>query len=115
MIRRVRLGSFKCSRDQSFELGDSIVLAEPNNAKKSTLLQVMATWKFGLDLWLAQRKGDSKGVKRTGVAFTGRDPAMPIRKINLLWKDRVAHPEVVQTLDRIADVLSRGIRGAFSS
>ncbi|MDE2974273.1 MAG: hypothetical protein OXU64_06045 [Gemmatimonadota bacterium] len=39
MIRRVRLGSFKRFRDQSFELHDSIVLAGPNNSGKSTLLR----------------------------------------------------------------------------
>ena len=90
MIRRVRLGSFKRFRDQSFELHDSIVLAGPNNAGKSTLLQAIATWKFGLDHWLAQREGGSKGVKRTGVALTRRDfTAVPIREMNLLWKDRV--------------------------
>ena len=56
MIRRVRLGSFKRFRKQSFELDDSIVLAGPNNAGKSTLLQAIATWKFGLDHWLAQQR-----------------------------------------------------------
>ena len=60
MIRRVRLGSFKRFRNQSFELDDSIVLAGPNNAGKSTLLQAIATWKFGLDHWLAQREGGSR-------------------------------------------------------
>ncbi len=72
MIRRVRLGSFKRFRDQSFELHHSIVLAGPNNSGKSTLLQAIATWKFGLDHWLAQREGGSRGVKRTGVALTRR-------------------------------------------
>lgn len=86
MIRNVRLGSFKRFRDQSFELDDSVVLAGPNNAGKSTLLQAIATWKFGLN----QREGGSRGVKRTGVALTRRDfTAVPIREMNLLWKDRV--------------------------
>ena len=89
MIRRVRLGSFKRFRDQSFELGDSVVLAGPN-AGKSTLLRAIATWKFGLDHCLSQREGGSTGVKRTGVALTRRDfSAVPIRKMILLWKDRV--------------------------
>ena len=90
MIHRVRIGSFKRFRDQSFELDDSIVLAGPNNAGKSTLLQAIATWKFGLDHWLAQREGGSRGVKRTGVALTRRDfTAVPTREMSLLWKDRV--------------------------
>lgn len=73
MIHRVRLGSFKRFRDQSFELDDAVVLAGPNNSGKSTLLQAIATWKFGLDHWLAQREGGSRGVRRTGVALTRKD------------------------------------------
>ena len=84
MIHRVRLGSFKRFRDQFFELAVSIVLAGPNNSGKSTLLQAIATWKFGLDHWLAQCGRGSRGVKRTGVALTSRDfTAVPIRKMNL--------------------------------
>ena len=47
MIRRLTLKNFKRFREQSFELTDSIVLAGPNNAGKSTLLQAIATWKLG--------------------------------------------------------------------
>ena len=109
MIRRVRLGSFKRFRDQSFELHDSVVLAGPNNAGKSTLLQAIATWKFGLDHWLAQREGGSKGVKRTGVALTRRDfTAVPIREMNLLWKDRVVSGGEGPGASRLLEIVVEG-------
>ena len=109
MIRRVRLGSFKCFRDQSFELDDSIVLAGPNNAGKSTLLQAIATWKFGLDYWVAQREGGSKSVKRTGVAITRRDfTAVPIREMNLLWKDRVVSGGEGPGASRLLEIVVEG-------
>ena len=109
MIRHVRLGSFKRFRDQSFELDDSIVLAGPNNAGKSTLLQAIATWKFGLDHWLAQREGGSKGVKRTGVALTRRDfTAVPIREMNLLWKDRVVSGGEGPGASRLLEIVVEG-------
>lgn len=109
MIRRVRLGSFKRFQHQSFELDDSIVLAGPNNAGKSTLLQAIATWKFGLDHWLAQREGGSKGVKRTGVALTRRDfTAVPIREMNLLWKDRVVSGGEGPGASRMLEVVVEG-------
>ena len=109
MIRRVRLGSFKRFRNQSFELDDSIVLAGPNNAGKSTLLQAIATWKFGLDHWLAQREGGSKGVKRTGVALTRRDfTAVPIREMNLLWKDRVVSGGEGPGASRLLEIVVEG-------
>ena len=109
MIRSVRLGSFKRFRDQSFELDDSVVLAGPNNSGKSTLLQAIATWKFGLDHWLAQREGGSRGVKRTGVALTRRDfTAVPIREMNLLWKDRVVSGGGGPGASRLMEIVVEG-------
>ena len=49
MIRRVTIKNFKRFRKQEFELAESVVLAGPNNAGKSTLLQAVALWKFVLD------------------------------------------------------------------
>ena len=112
MIRNVRLGSFKRFRDQSFELGDSVVLAGPNNAGKSTLLQAIATWKFGLDHWLSQREGGTKGVKRTGVALTRKDfTAVPIREMNLLWKDRVVSGGEGPGASRLLEIVVEGQSG----
>ncbi len=106
MIRRVRLGSFKRFRDQSFELDDSVVLAGPNNSGKSTLLQAIATWKFGLDHWVAQRGG---GTKRTGVAVTRRDfTAVPIREMNLLWTDRVVSGGEGPGASRLVEIVVEG-------
>jgi predicted ATPase len=88
MIKRVKLSKFKRFADQKFELEDSIILAGPNNAGKSTLLQAIATWKLGFDRWMAQRKG-GKAVKRTGVPITRAEfTAVPLREMNLLWEDR---------------------------
>ena len=94
MIRRVTVKNFKRFQEQRFELADSIVLAGPNNAGKSTLLQAIVTWKRGLDWWIAKRKGDGKGTaaKRSGVSVTRSDFApVPLREMNLLWEDRRVH------------------------
>lgn len=88
MIRRITIRNFKRFSEQTFELADAVVLAGPNNAGKSTLLQAIATWKLGLDRWVAQRKG-GQAVKRSGVAITRADfTAVPLREMNLLWEDR---------------------------
>ena len=88
MIQRVTIRNFKRFSEQRFDLADSIILAGPNNAGKSTLLQAIATWKLGLDRWVAQRKGGT-AVKRSGVAITRADfTAVPLREMNLLWEDR---------------------------
>lgn len=91
MIRRVTVKNFKRFQEQQFDLAESIVLAGPNNAGKSTLLQAIAAWKLGLDWWITKRKGDGKttAVKRSGVSITRADfTPVPLREMNLLWEDR---------------------------
>ena len=89
MIRRVIIRHFKRFEEQVFDLTDSVVLAGPNNSGKSTLLQAISTWKFGLDRWIAQRTG-SKARVRSGVAVTRADfTAVPLREMNLLWRQRL--------------------------
>lgn len=89
MIRRVTIRHFKRFEEQVFDLADSVVLAGPNNSGKSTLLQAISTWKFGLDRWIAQRTG-SKARVRSGVAVTRADfTAVPLREMNLLWRQRL--------------------------
>ena len=88
MIHRVAVRHFKRFQDQAFDLAESVVLAGPNNAGKSTLLQAIAAWKLGLDRWVAQREG-SRAVTRSGVPITRGDfTAVPLREMNLLWEDR---------------------------
>ena len=41
MIQQVTVRNFKCFREQKFDLTGSVVLAGPNNAGKSTLLQAI--------------------------------------------------------------------------
>lgn len=90
MIKRVSIKNFKRFREQTFELDGSVVLAGPNNTGKSTLLQAIATWKFGINCWAEHRqKTKSKAEKRSGVAIQRADiTSVPLREMNLLWKDR---------------------------
>ena len=89
MIRRVTVRRFKRFDEQVFDLADAVVLAGPNNSGKSTLLQAISTWKFGLDRWREQRTG-SKARKRSGVSVTrDRFTAVPLREMNLLWEQRL--------------------------
>ena len=92
MIRKLTVKNFKRFACESFELADSVVLAGPNNAGKSTLLQAIATWKFGLDHWISRRVG-TKARRRSGVPITRLEfTAVPLREMNLLWEDRKVAP-----------------------
>jgi len=106
MLKRVTIKNFKRFAAESFDLADAVVLAGPNNSGKSTLLQAIVAWKFGLDRWLAYRKGTG----RYGVAITRPDfTAVPLREMNLLWEGRK-----VKTLsknkpgDRLIEIVVEG-------
>ena len=88
MITRVTVKHFKRFEDERFELGNCVVLAGPNNTGKTTLLQAIKTWKFGLDRWVQQRSGGG-ARERTGVPITRQEfSAIPLREMNLLWTER---------------------------
>lgn len=106
MLKRVTIKNFKRFAEQSFDLEDAMILAGPNNSGKSTLLQAIVTWKFGLDRWLARRKG----AGRYGVAITRPDfTAVPLREMNLLWEDRkVRTTSEKQRSDRLIEIIITG-------
>ena len=112
MIQRVTIRKFKRFRAQTFELAESVVLAGPNNAGKSTLLQAIATWKLGLDRWLVQREG-GRAVRRSGVAITRADfTAVPLREMNLLWEGRkVTGPRGMSGTRRLIEIVVEGRAG----
>jgi predicted ATPase len=86
MITKVTVEYFKLFERQEFELSDPIILAGPNNSGKTTLLQAIAVWQFGLQRWVAERDASSKAKKRTGVPVTRKDfTAIPLRDMKLLW------------------------------
>ena len=88
MIRRLTVRNFKRFTQHVFDLPGSVVLAGPNNSGKTTLLQAVATWRFGLDRWVTLRSG-TKAKFRTGVPLTRADfTAVPLREMNLLWNGR---------------------------
>ena len=108
MIHNVTIRNFKRFADQPFELADSVVLAGPNNAGKSTLLQGIAAWKFGLGRWVTQRKG-SKALKRSGVAITRAEfTPVPLREMNLLWEDRRVSAEKKPGAPRLIEIVVDG-------
>ena len=89
MITRVKVEFFKRFPATSFELGDDIVLAGPNNSGKTTLLQAVAVWNLALQRWQAEHADSSKAKQRTGIPVSRNDfTAVPLREMNLLWFDR---------------------------
>lgn len=110
MITRVTVRHFKCFEEERFELGDCVVLAGPNNMGKSTLLQAIMAWKFGLDRWLEQL---AAGKKRTVVPVTRQEfTAIPLREMNLIWTGRTVSVRGRGTAGRKIEIALEGSDGA---
>jgi predicted ATPase len=87
MIDKIVVRNFKRFREQTFGLQDHVVLAGPNNAGKTTLLQAIAVWNLALRKW-QENRGKSSARQPKGVGITRRDfTAIPLREMNLLWTD----------------------------
>ena len=92
MIRSVKIRNFKNFHDNEFQFQEIVVLAGPNNAGKSTLLQALSTWNFGVEKWVIHRRanGRSKAIKTSAVSVSRNDfTPVPLREMNLLWENRL--------------------------
>ena len=89
MIRRITLKNFKRFDRLDFELPGHLVLAGPNNTGKTTLLQAISAWCFGLSKWL--ELGADHNPRR---GFPWQDleraqfSAVALRSFDLLWRNR---------------------------
>jgi len=99
MIKQVQLRYFKRFEQEVFDLDDHVVLAGPNNAGKTTLIQAIKTWHFALRRWMAEKYRENGGKRsatageatvksRSGVPITRKElTAVPMRELDLLWTD----------------------------
>ena len=88
MIHTVRIRGFKRFDDVNFKLPGHVVLAGPNNAGKTTILQAIASWSFALRQWRELNDFNPRqGYPYAPIArhaFT----AVPLRSFDLMWTDR---------------------------
>ena len=88
-ISKVVLRNFKRFQEETFHLGDHVVLAGPNNSGKTTLLQAIGAWSLALGRW--HELGDSQ---RRGGGYTKQNLnrlefyPVPMRSFDLMWHDR---------------------------
>jgi len=90
VITSITIRRFKRLADETFELGEAVVLAGPNNSGKTTLLQAIVTWQICLAHWLSRREpGKTTAKARAGVILSRQQfTAIPVREMNLLWQGR---------------------------
>lgn len=99
MLTKITVRLFKRFRNAEIELGNPVVLIGPNDSGKTTALQGLALWGYGMKRWVEKRSGKPKAQQRTGVAINRRDlVALPIPDAKLLW-----HQLHVRNTDRSGD------------
>lgn len=89
MINKVIIRRFKRFNEVVFDIPGHIVLAGPNNAGKTTLLQAIAAWDVCFRRWK-----ELNDFHRHGGAYTYAHiarqafAAVPLRQFDLLWNQR---------------------------
>ncbi len=87
MLTKITINNFKRLANVEIELGNAVVFVGPNNSGKTTALQALSLWDFGLRKW-AEKRRDSSAKERTGVTINRRDLlSIPIPGARLLWRD----------------------------
>ena len=88
-ISKVVLRNFKRFEEETFHLGDHVVLAGPNNSGKTTLLQAIASWALALARWheLDDFQRRNGGYTKKNIVREHFYP-VPLRSFDALWRDR---------------------------
>jgi len=88
MITKIEIKNFKRFEFAEVELGDRVIFIGPNNAGKTTCLQALALWHYGLTEWYSKKSGKNL-KKRTGVTLNRKELInIPVSKTILLWKNQ---------------------------
>ncbi len=88
MLTRLTIRNFKLFAEAEIELSDRVVFVGPNNAGKTTALQALALWSYGVRRWVEKRGAGNVPKERAGVTINRRDLiGLPVPSSNLLWRD----------------------------
>lgn len=86
MIKSIKIRNFKTLGDTGpISLDGNVVFVGPNNSGKTTALQALALWNYGIQKWIDKRKS-SKAVIRTGAVMNRKDLfAIPVSNSKFMW------------------------------
>ncbi|MFH0918991.1 MAG: AAA family ATPase [Fibrobacterota bacterium] len=86
MLTSIMIRNFKILKECGpLPLNNAVVFIGPNNSGKTTALQALALWYYGLSKWIEKKsKGESK--ERQGISINRKDLfAIPILNAKHLW------------------------------
>jgi predicted ATPase len=89
VIRKLIVRNFKKFREVTFEFPGHIILAGPNNAGKTTVLQAIAAWSLALGRWKLTNNFQRHGGTYPWAPLTRQSfSAVPLLSFDLLWYGR---------------------------
>ncbi len=87
MLTRLTIRNFKRFGAVDVDLGSPVVFVGPNNSGKTSVLQALVLWEFGLKRWNEKRAGKSAPDRRPGVTVNRKDLfAIPHPSALQLWR-----------------------------
>lgn len=88
MLTKISIKNFK-KLNCDIELSPNVVFVGPNNSGKTSALQAIALWNYGLKKWVELRKTKkSTAKKRTGVPINRKDLYnIPVPSLKQIWKN----------------------------
>lgn len=99
LIRKVRLEGFKRFDAVEFVMPGHVVIAGPNNAGKTTLLQAIAAWSLALTRWKELNDFQRYGGRYTRAPIARQAfSAVPLRSFDMLWRNRAYSGELTVTV-----------------
>jgi len=88
----MQIRNFKRFDEVGVELGNPVVFIGPNNSGKTTALQALSLWHYGVLKWNERRSGKKTPEKRPGVTINRKDLiSLPVPVANLLWRQLHTH------------------------
>jgi len=104
MITKIRIKNYRQIKDQTIDLGQSVVIVGPNNGGKSTLLQAISLFAIAVKTWGEERLNKkTKAQKRTGVAINlDKLHNIPVSDFKELWNDLIVREGITNKEGRPA-------------
>jgi ABC-type taurine transport system ATPase subunit len=86
-LSSVRIRGFKRFSEIDIPLANPVVFVGPNNSGKTSALQALALWSYGVRKW-EDRRGTGKATRRTGVSINRRELTnIPLINSYALWRN----------------------------
>jgi len=87
MLTKIAIRNFK-RLDAELDLSSVVVFVGPNNSGKTSALQAISLWEFGLRKWYELKGKVSKAKERTGAVINRKDIYnIPVPSLKQLWRD----------------------------